>query len=114
MSQRNLSQKQKEQLVKKQKRQKTTAIALVAVVAVACVGGVGWTVYQNNRQQKEAEEELQRQIELSVQGTDSETVNVDPLREYLSTLDMELLNKDIAPEDTAEDAAVSEQSVSEE
>lgn len=88
---------------KQQKRQKYTAIALIVTAVIACAAGIGWTVLRDPGTNQEAEQ--------SRKNTNSKTVNVDPLLEYLSGLDTELLNEEIAPQAVSEQAA-SEESVS--
>ena len=53
---------------------------------------------QQERAAEEAEAKKQEEIERSRQNTDGSTVNVDPILEYLSGLDVELLNEEIAPD----------------
>lgn len=102
MSQRNKNWQ--ETRLKKQQQQKKTAVLLIVIVVLACVGGIGYTIYDNGRQaeEKKAAEALeQEQIEVSRKNTDSSTVNVDAVLDYLSGLDTELLNEDIVPESQA-------------
>lgn len=112
MSQEKMSKKKKEELLKQQQKQKKIAILLIALVVAACAGGIGWTVYDNYKTEqadKEAKKQLEEEQKVSKENTNSETVNVDSLLDYLSGLDTELLNEEIAPElEETTSAAVSD------
>lgn len=93
-------------LQKKQKQQKTIAILLIAIVILAIAGGIAYTVYEDKMQEKAQQEA----IDTSRKNTNSSTVNVNPILDYLSGIDTELLNEEISPvvEDTTTEAISAE------
>ena len=94
----------KKKILDSRQNQKKIAIILIAIVVIAIAGGIAWSIYQD-AQQKEKEQETkkaqEKYIEKSKSETDDTTVNVDPILDYLSEIDMELINKDIVTEVTA-------------
>lgn len=100
MEQRNKGSRREQELKDQRRKQKKTAILLIVLVAVVCAGGIGYSVYDKHQKEqadKEASKQEQQQLQESKQNTGEDTVNVDPLLDYLSGLDTELLNEEIAP-----------------
>ena len=92
---------------KQRKKQKYIAAAMIVTVAVACAVGIGWRIFQNQDSDR-----ISQEAEQSRNNTNSKTVNVDPILDYLSGLDTELLNEEIAPQAVTQQAAASEEAVS--
>jgi len=93
----NKKKKKQEAALKKQKQQKKIAIMLIVVVILACIGGGAYMVYENYKEEQAIKEEIKK----SKDATNETTVNVDPLLEYLSGVDTELINEEITPDNTA-------------
>lgn len=108
MSQRVNRKNRQEELIKKQKQQKMIAIILVIVVVIACVAAIIYAVISTKNGNKDEQEKASstnqvtqlddEQLKEIQSTTDGKTVYVDPILEYLSTIDTEMLNEEILPE----------------